>query len=225
MNLQTLRSATPSRLLLAVLVLLATAVLAYVLRDLVRDLIVLPLSYAAWMLGLLLRSVPESLLLALVVVLCALLAFRGLTRSRTAARFQLAAPDTRPEPSRLTFWQRQFQNAPNSGFAAEKLTAELRTLTYGALAHDLRLDRDDVERMVQAGEIALPPAVRTALLSESMWGTGSPMDDLSHALAQLRAAICRLFGRSANPAPTTRDAALIAVLEFVESRLGPANPG
>lgn len=225
MSLQTLRAATPKRLMLAALVLLATAVVAVVLRDLVREAIVLPLSYAAWMFGLLLRSVPQSVLLAGVILVCALLAFRGLSLSRPATRFQLAAPDTQPEPSRLTFWQRQFHNAPNSGFAAEKLTAELRTLTYTALAHDLRLDRDDVERMVLAGEIELPPAVHKALLGESMWNSGNPMDDLSRVLAQLRAGISRLFGRPSKPAPTTRDAALIAVLEFVESRLGSANAG
>jgi hypothetical protein len=223
--MRTLRTATPIRLLFAVLVLLATAGLAYVLRDLVREVIVLPLSYATWMLGLLLRSVPQSVLLAVVILLCALLALRGLTRGRPATRFQVAAPDTRPEPSRLTFWRRQFRNAPNSGYAADKLTMELRNLTYNALAHDLRIDRGDVERMVKAGEIELPPAVRTALLSESMWNSGSPMDDLGHALAQVRAAVSRLFRLPPEFASTKRDAALTAVLEFVESRLGSANVG
>ena len=60
----------PCQWLLVALVLVVTAVLTILLRDVVREIIVIPMAYALWLGDIILRSLPQGLLLGLLIVLC-----------------------------------------------------------------------------------------------------------------------------------------------------------
>jgi len=217
------------RLVAVAAVLLLTAALTWLLRDMVRDVVVLPLTFLFWYIDLLVRSVPERVLLAALVLLGGFVALRSLTR-RPPAPPPTGAPvePRRGEDSRLRFWRVQFTYAPTSDFAAEKLAAELRSLLLQTIEHRERRSRDEILRAVAASHDAagqpssktpeqfaldLPPAVRAVLLEQK-----TPAPPAEPLLRKLQ----RLLRLPLPPQPPTayeRD--LTTIVEFLEHAENP----
>lgn len=212
------------RLVAVAAVLLLTAAFTWLLRDMVRDVVVLPLTFLFWYLDLLLRSVPERVLLAVLVILGVFLALRSLTR-RPPAPPPTGAPiePRRGEDSRLRFWRVQFTYAPTSDFAAEKLAAELRSLLLQTIEHRERRSRDEILHAAAEAHTAadqpssktshhftldLPPAVRAVLLDQK-----TPAPPAESLLRKLQ----RLLHLPLPPQPpTTYERDLTTIVEFLE---------
>ncbi|MCX6018314.1 MAG: hypothetical protein NTZ50_07390 [Chloroflexi bacterium] len=218
MTTEQLRTISPLRLAAVAGVLLLTAALTWLLRDTVREVVVRPLTYLFWFGSLLLHSIPERILLLVLVACCGLLALRSLTaRPRTFVSTG-GEEIRRGEDPRLEFWRSQFRYAPHSDFAAEKLAAELRILILQMLAHEERHDRDTIMHYVRNGELALPEHVRNLLLEKQMWKT-----DVEHSLTltlqRWRAAgrtLLRLPPTPEPPSPFERE--LEQVIEWMEKK-------
>jgi hypothetical protein len=205
------------RLLAVAGVLATTAALTWLLRDVVRDVIVLPLTFLLWYLDLLVRSVPERALLIALVILAAILAARSLAYRPPAAP-PTGAPSEprRGDDSRLRFWRVQFAYAPASNFAAEKLAAELRSLLLQTLEHRERLGRDELLRAAADGTLDAPPAVRAILLEQA------PTPEHRESLRRRLRRLLRL--PVAQEPPTTYERDLTQIVEFLERAENAENP-
>lgn len=209
------------RLLAVAGVLLLTAGLTWLLRETVRDAVVRPITYMIWLGGLFLRSVPQQILLAALVLTGAYLALRSLTPGRSTPPESSAVEPHRAEESRLRFWQSQFRYAPSSDFASEKLAAELRSLIFTMLEHQERMSRDEILQAAAAGAIELPAPVRALLLEQQRWQTGATaaVDDL---LPRLSSALRSLLRLPVDDTPSPFEQELAAVVDWIEHRNGPA---
>jgi len=191
----------------------------------VRDVVVRPITYIIWLGGLFLRSVPEQILLAALIITGAYLALRSLTPGRSAAPESSTVEPLRAEESRLRFWQSQFRYAPSSDFAAEKLAAELRSMIFTMLEHQERMSRDEVLQSAAAGELDLPTPVRTLLLEQQRWQAGAEpaVDEILPRLGNALRALLRL---PIDEAPSPFEKELAAIVEWIEERngIGETNP-
>lgn len=73
-------------------------------RDLVNNLIVIPLGVLLWAFGLFLRSVPQSVYWAIFILIFLILAARGLGLTETTRAPQEELPGTRARRERVGFW-------------------------------------------------------------------------------------------------------------------------
>ena len=209
------------RLLAVAGVLLLTATLTWLLRETVRDVVVRPITYLLWLGSLFLRSVPEQILLAALILAGAYVALRSLTsRPPIAPASSAAVEPRRAEESRLRFWQSQFRYAPGSDFAAEKLAAELRSLLLNMLEHQERMSRDQVLQSAAAGELELPAPVRTLLLQQQRWKPSATLAvaDLLPRLNSILRSLLRLPPVDEPPSPFEKE--LAVVIGWIEKRHG-----
>jgi hypothetical protein len=100
------------RLLLILLPALALAFgLAYVIRNSVRDAVILPLTYLLWFGSLLIRSTPQVLFWGLLLTLGLVIAARSLGAPRNPLQRIGELPFRLPRRERLGFWVLQLQMA------------------------------------------------------------------------------------------------------------------
>lgn len=97
-----------ARLSLLIISVILSAVLALAARNLVYQLLVLPLSYAAWQLGILFRAVPQLVWWTAVIVTMALvLAWQLVPEIRPAARGGVRSPPVTGEVEMAARWLRR----------------------------------------------------------------------------------------------------------------------
>jgi hypothetical protein len=177
----------PRQWLLIALVLIATGVLTFALRDAVRESVVIPLTFAAWMGDIMLRSVPQALLLGVLVMLCLFIVLRGATRNAGATSAPLRpATVTAAHASRLLFWARQLTRMEDSQFAVEKLALELKKLIVNILSVQENMPEDDVVDAVQRGDLRVPDDVRRLIIRPQDWMKAKPVNPWELFLRRLR---------------------------------------
>ncbi len=164
-----IRHIQPAQLLLVAATLIGIGILTIVLRDAVREAVVIPLAYAVWMTDLLLRSLPQVLLLAVLLIISALFILRAF--SQAGARFgeMTFRPVTGGARSRLGFWVRRLDNLDHSQFAREQVSQELRNLVLKTLAHVHQLDPSEVPSHIRSGAMNVPPEVKALLFDWQGW--------------------------------------------------------
>lgn len=162
-----LRSIHPTQVLIAAVMLIGVGVLTLALRDVVRESVVIPLAYAVWLADLLLKSLPQSLFLAVLVLVSAVVVLRGLLYTSPLPRQFVPRQDRGGFRSRLDFWTRRLNALDASPFAQEQSAQEMRNLVLRALAD--QLDPDEVAAAVRNGALAVPPEVGALLLNWRDW--------------------------------------------------------
>lgn len=202
----------PRQWLLVALVLIGTAVLTLLLRDTVREAIVIPMTYALWLGDIALSSLPQGLLLGLLIVLCIGIVLRSALKS------DRIEPEPRPQiitgqhHSRLLFWARQLNRLEDSQFAVEKLAAELKKMLLRVLSTQENLTEDEVIDAVRSGELAVPADIRTLIVRPQDWMKAQPASGWEALLRLLRPK----RAPKVNPEQTRR---IEAVIAFIERRV------
>lgn len=181
-----LRHIEPRQWLLVALVLLVTAALTFLLRDTVREAIVIPMAYALWLGDILLRSLPQGLLLGLLIVICLAILIRAALRGESMQPEPRAAVITGHHHSRLLFWARQLSRLEDSQFAVEKLAAELKKVILNLLTAQENLTEDEVIDAVRSGALAVPANIRTLIVRPQEWMTAQPAMGFEVLLRWLR---------------------------------------
>lgn len=182
-----LKSVSPRQWLAIAAVMAAVAALTLLLRDAVRDLVVIPVTYLLWIADIFVRSVPQSIQLIVVVAIAALAALRALAAGRARAEAPPIPPQPRYEQSRLGLWSRHLHGVDDSAYAAEKLAHELRTMIIGTLSNDWRIDREEIVARARGGELDAPPEVREVIAGIPMWLKIQPSNPITRAIRSLRA--------------------------------------
>jgi hypothetical protein len=150
---------TPGRLALAAIVLVITLVLALVLRDFVRNSIVLPLVNFFWIVWIAILSVHQAIWWILLLGIGGMVAVRSLRLPGMGW--------TRPGPSRgrglsvsrYEYWHHGLESQALSPFSRERIRRDLQGLVLKVLATQLRTETSEVRERLQAGAIELPGSV------------------------------------------------------------------
>lgn len=154
-----------------------------VLQDLVRQVILVPAAYVAWLGGLILKSTPDILLWSWLILMVIILALRSLSTGRDR-RFHQEEPRLyRSRRERLAFWLLQIQLA-DSEYARLRLVDFLGKLVTGVLSYRERMLPAQIEQRLRSGDLEIPPEValfvkekaspeanRSRRLLERMWAS------------------------------------------------------
>lgn len=202
----------PRQWLLVALVLIVTAALTVLLRDTVREVIVIPMAYAVWMGDILLSSVPQGLLLGLLVVICLAIVIRAGLKGDAQEEAPRAAVISGQHHSRLLFWARQLSRLEDSQFAVEKLATELKKIILKILSAQENLTEDEVIDAVRSGALVVPADIRTLIVRPQDWMTAQPANGWELILRWLRPK----RAPKTNPEQTRKVEAVIA---FIEGRV------
>jgi len=129
--------------LLAAVVL--TALLALILRDFVREYVVVPLMNMGWMAWIGLLSVPQAVFWGLFLLLALIIAVRSLSSgtARDHGRFERTVQRYN-SPSRYGYWQLGLKSISRSSYAHERIERELQNLVVQILAEQRHVSVEEL---------------------------------------------------------------------------------
>ena len=180
-----------------IVVIIAALVLMLVVRDFVRQAIVVPLSYIAWLAGLVLNSFPQSTYWAILLAAGILVAWKSLGSPRRWFLQRNATPiiAESPQLSLLAARQAQLAQINESAFAREKTANDLRELMVQVLAYQERQSSDDIEQRIRNGTLVVPPEIHALLTDWQHWFAAEPVTSWQERLRRLG----RRFGLGRQP--------------------------
>lgn len=207
---------------MAALALIGVGALTLALRDTVREAVVIPLAYAVWLTDVLLRSLPQGLFLALLLIISVVIVLRGLLQSGGRSDQMPFQPVSGRSRSRLGIWMRQLRNLDRSQFAREQTAQEMRNLVLRVLAQTYHLDPNEAMARVRSGAISVPPEIAALLRNWQSWmdierrDGGSPIarlwQRLRNALSPAR--------QSPDNSVASLDDKLKVAIDYIEAHTG-----
>lgn len=171
--MQSLRVKNLKRLVIPAGILLAALlILLFNAQDVVREVVVLPLSYWFWVIGIFIRSTPQMFFWAMLLVVGALIAIRSLAGRRAALAVIPGLDDYEPDApltGRVSYWVVKLDQAgrPGSGYFRVSFHTALGKLLIEMLAHRYRLPVNQVEDRLRAGLLDVPDEVRDYALGSA----------------------------------------------------------
>lgn len=167
------RSMNPRRLVITgILLLVVSAVLLFWARDIVRELIVNPLSYLIWLGGIFIRSTNQIFFWYIFAAIALVIAFRSLAgRRKVAAQPPITAvfPGDHANHGRLHFWTVRV-SLFHRGFRyyLGSFHDSLGHLLIDQLAYRFHLTPAQVEERLGEDTLDVPPEIREyALIGRS----------------------------------------------------------
>ena len=203
------------RLLMLLAVVIVNALLALILRDFVREFVIIPLLNLAWVAWIGLISVPQAIYWGIFLVLAVIIAVRSFSTgtSRSPTRFERSVQRYNT-PSRYGYWKVGLASITRSSFAHERVERELQNLVVQILAEQRRVGVDELRDQLFSGALDLStemPIIQDLLKLDfhTSW-TPAPRG--------LAVWLARLFGRPvAQIAPRIE---VPAVIEWLEEQTG-----
>jgi len=167
------QSINPRRIIIAlILILLVSSVVLFWLRDVVREVVVLPLSYLFFVAGILIDSTPQLFFWLAVLLIAFWIAYRSISSKRRAVP-PLGMPikndlDRLGQFSgRVSFWTTKVAQMRryNSSYYQSTFHQSLSRLVTDLMAHRYRLSQFQVEERLRSGLLEVPPDVRDYILA------------------------------------------------------------
>lgn len=212
---------------IGIIVMVTGLVLSLFVQDFVRQVIVIPMTYVAWLADLVIRSIPQSTFWGIVVAVSILAAWRSLGSQggffqRRKAIIRISAEDT--DRSVFTARLDAINRMHTSSFARESLGFELRLLVIRLLVHREQMPETEIERLVRTRELNVPPDVFSLLTA---WRTWLSEPEPASALQRLQK-VWRHFQRA--PASAARydpvlEQRLARTVEYMETLMNGSPTG
>jgi hypothetical protein len=180
------------------------------LRDFVRDVLALPLSYTLWFIGLIGKSIPQIWFWTGLLAVVLIIAMRSLSRERRPPP-TTPPQSTRAPLGRITVWTERISMLLKGKYSRQRFGYFIGKLILDVLSHEERLSLRDVERRLEQGELDLPPAVRDYLFSRLKPG-------ITGTRPSFRVWLKRLLGLE-KPLTAQLDAELESIIKFLEDQL------
>lgn len=142
-------------------ILLIVGLLAFLIQDFVRELLLYPLFYLYWALRLVYEGIPGAIWWGIIIALLVLLALNSL--SRREKRGRAALNPAAHSLSRPQTWMRQIDKTRHGDYFKWQLAREISQLALESLANQERLTLDQARESLAAGRLGLPAPIQAYL--------------------------------------------------------------
>lgn len=209
--------------------IILSAVLLFWARDVIRELVVNPISYLVWLFGILIRVTPQIFFWLSLLVISLMIAYRSVSAKRKVyAQLPGVLPEQATGPAssgRVEYWANKVHLMRNarSAYFQSTFHLALNRLLINLLAHRYRVAANQVEERVREGWIDLPPDIREYLLEGSgprFAGQGSFWYEIWQNIVEwFRSLFYSIwYANRAIPA-AAEEQRVIRILEYIEGEL------
>ncbi|HVN52685.1 MAG TPA: hypothetical protein VMT46_00040 [Anaerolineaceae bacterium] len=201
------------------LVFAAAALLLFLFRDALRQVVLDPVLYLGWVAWLALNSVDQWILWVLLWLAALFIGLRGLFGGGRQVLPGAGADRRFRVAGRVSFWARQISGSERSDFFSEDARTSIRRLAYRALAPGEKPDRAGIEEAFRRGRLDLPPEILAYLLSPAPRQAVHPDPFWDWAPGWLLGLRERYLTRFDLPRALPVDPQAVRTLEFLEKQL------
>jgi hypothetical protein len=128
--------------------------LMFLMENFIRDAVITPVAYLAWVLGVVLDALPQSYLLATVIAVAIYAAARSL--SREPPPFKRHKLTSAPPEGTAALWYRRLELTSKGAYSQQRIQQQIGQLILQVIAHEQRLTAREVAHRIEAGEIEMP---------------------------------------------------------------------
>lgn len=153
----------------AALIILSTLMIFYA-RDVIREVIVLPLSYIFWVMGIIVRVTPQVFFWTVLLLVVVMIAWRALFGEKKVTVARATLLDDMPPPGasgRAVFWANKVALLRNSHshYYANTFHGALIHLLLDLLSYRYHLPVRIIEDQLKANTLEVPTEVREYVLA------------------------------------------------------------
>jgi hypothetical protein len=195
------------RLLAGIVVLVLTVPLVFLLRDFIRDVLLIELMRIVWGVGILLDSLPQFVLWFLLLLTISVIAGRSLLGRPPPG--QAARPPQQERLGQISLLSRWIERAGDGQYFRWSLSRYVGELTLDILARRERITPEQLRQDLRAGNLDLPPGVMTYLEYGFRQAYSRPVGWLSWLRSRW----------STDPSRVLPDAGLLQVVQFLEEQM------
>jgi len=154
---------------LVLFILLSVAFLFWA-RDIVREVVVLPLSYLFWVIGVLVNYLPQLFFWIILLLIAGRIALTSLSRKKKENQ---DTPRSIPDPAnrpviqgRVAFWvsRVEYLNSGRGEYFTSSFHSAVGKMLLDLIAYRYRLPPKQVEERIRAGTLDLPPDIQEYVL-------------------------------------------------------------
>lgn len=138
-------------------------ILISVWGDIVRELILVPISYLLWIVGLLYRSFDQRALWTSLIIIVALVSWASLKVRRSAVQLDSKKPDVLPH--RIEIWSKRLKDVHRGTYMKWRLSQHMSNLVLDSIAFRSGLTREQIEEKVLNNSLELPSEIQAYLLA------------------------------------------------------------
>jgi len=203
----------PGWVIITVLAVFST--LTWFFWSFVRDVIVVPIYYLIWLLGLVMKSIPQGFFVVVLAIACLIIALNTLFRVPPRSSDEVATRYRSVGGGRYQFWNRMLVSLHRSPFSRDDFSFEARKLILAILAYQEGVDLPTVERLVVEQKISVPVSVMQLVLTKKLALPPKKENSLGRKLAKF---FHRPFLEDAQGEQMIADQAK-EIIHFIEFRL------
>ena len=144
----------PLFILIIISILSIVAIVVFLIKDAVREVVIKPVLYIIWLLSLLIRAVPQQLLWSLIILLGAYIFLSKVLDIRL--KEDISQNEIVVYQSRLDKWKDWIELAIQGDYFKKKLFNEIGDVIVDSVAFKEQLDKREVLIKIRSGEIILP---------------------------------------------------------------------
>ena len=152
------------RILLAAIIFIAVLGLAFVFRDQITEIILIPILYILWVVDVALQMFGQRCIWFAALMIALLLSlFFSRRNERPVKELDRTVYSRGPAEGRINFWRRRVRVNTRAINAVSYRRSEMYHLVIRALAYHENSNAQEIEERLQAGEIHVPPGVSSIL--------------------------------------------------------------
>lgn len=153
------------------LIVLSTALIFWA-KDIIREVIVLPLSYLFWLFGIIIRVTPQIFFWVVLILIVLQIAWRvlfGRKKVYTQGPAFLDASLYISSNGRASYWKNKVEllRSSHSNYYANSFYSALSRLVLDTLAYRYRQPLSVIEAQLKDGTLSIPDEVRNYLLTHN----------------------------------------------------------
>jgi len=128
--------------------------LMFLMENFIRDAIVTPVAYLAWVVGVVVDALPQSYLLAAIIAVAVYAAARSLSREPPPPRKQKLT--SAPPEGAAAAWHRRLELTTKGAYSQQRIRQNIGQLILQVIAHEQRLSSREAAYRIEIGEIEIP---------------------------------------------------------------------
>jgi len=128
--------------------------LMFLMENFIRDAVVTPVAYMAWVFGVVLDALPQSYLLAVIIAVAIYAAARSLSREPPPLKKQRLT--SAPPEGTAAAWYRKLELTTKGAYSQQRIRQHIGQLILQVIAHEQRLRIREVAHRIETGEIEIP---------------------------------------------------------------------
>ena len=156
---ETQKIPTSSKWILGGITLGIGLVLLFLFRSFIHEVIVLPIVYLIWLVGLTLASLDQSLLWLLLAAIAVILTFGALLHLTDTLQVRASSSPSHLLSGRVAYWMREISITSQVDYLHQDFRTALIRLICNALANQYRITPEEALVRIKNGDLDVPPQV------------------------------------------------------------------